>query len=310
MDKNKIVTINGQRYDSLTGMPIQNTRPPVPAKIPIPAMGIHKTAQKSQTLVRRATKKPVATPASRPNRLQGRSMDIARNGKITKFAPHPVKPVVKATPPADIPAVAHPAVAKAHAQHIKKQKNVALATPQSSKNIKEQAITEAMGKPAVKVSKKSFFKRNPKFVNMFTVGAVIVLLGAYLTYLNIPSWSVRVAAGQAGIDATYPEYRPDGYSIDGPVTYNDGQVMINFMANTGTSKFSLKQSKSSWDSSAVLDNIVRKKVGDKYITSQERGLTIYTYNGNAAWVNAGILYTIEGDAPLSSAQIRRIATSL
>jgi len=126
----------------------------------------------------------------------------------------------------------------------------------------------------------------------------------------MPSWSVHVAAGQAGIDATYPEYRPDGYSLDGPVTYNDGQVTIDFAANTGSSKFSLKQSKSSLDSSAVLDSIVHKKVGDKYITNQERGLTIYTYDGNATWVNAGILYSIDGNAPLSSEQIRRIATSL
>jgi hypothetical protein len=60
----------------------------------------------------------------------------------------------------------------------------------------------------------------------------------------------------------------------------------------------------------VLDNYVKEKAGDNYITYNERGLTIYTYNSNAAWVNNGVLYTIDGDAPLSSDQIRRIATSL
>ena len=138
----------------------------------------------------------------------------------------------------------------------------------------------------------------------------MVLVGGYLTYMNLPVLSVKIAATQAGINATYPDYRPDGYKIDGPVSFTSGQVTINFVANTGTSRFSIKQSKSTWDSSAVLDNVVRPAVGEKYITNQEQGLTIYTYNGNATWVNGGILYNIQGDAPLSGDQLRHIATSL
>ncbi len=309
MDKNKIVTINGQRYDAHTGMPLQNTKVAVPAARALTAAGVHGMLQKSQTLVRRATKKPIVSPLGRPNRLPGRSMDIARSVKISKFAPHPVKIAPKAAPMPDIRPAVHPTISKINRLRVAKRTVVTPKTPQLAKDIKQEAITAALSKPAAKAPKKSFFKRNPRFMNIFTISAVIVILGAYFTYLNLPSWSVRVAAGQAGIDATYPEYRPDGYSLNGPVTFADGQVVINFMANTGTNKFSLKESKSSWDSSAVLDN-VRKKVGEKYITNQERGLTIYTYNGNAAWVNAGILYVIDGNAPLSSEQIRRIATSL
>ena len=39
----------------------------------------------------------------------------------------------------------------------------------------------------------------------------------------MPTLSVRVAASQAGIDASYPSYRPDGYALNGPVTYGDGR---------------------------------------------------------------------------------------
>lgn len=60
----------------------------------------------------------------------------------------------------------------------------------------------------------------------------------------------------------------------------------------------------------MLDNVVRPASGDNYIITQERGLTMYAFDGNAAWVNGGILYTIESDAALSGDQIRRIATSL
>lgn len=310
MDKTKIVTINGQRYDAHTGMPINPAKPLQDTAKATSAAGIHGAPQKSQTLVRRATKKPIASPASRPTRTPGRSMDIARSGKISRFAPHPVKLTAKVAPIPDTPAAIHPSIRKINKFHAAKQTSVTLQPPKLAKDIKQEAIAAALAKPIVKATKKSFFKRNPHFINIFSISVVIIILGGYFTYLNIPNWSVHVAAGQAGINATYPEYRPDGYSLDGPVTFNDGQVTIDFAANTGSSKFSLKQSKSSLDSSAVLDSIVRKKVGDKYITNQERGLTIYTYDGNATWVNAGILYSIEGNAPLSSEQIRRIATSL
>ena len=48
----------------------------------------------------------------------------------------------------------------------------------------------------------------------------------------------------------------------------------------------------------------------KYATYNDAGLTIYTYGTDAAWVNGGVLYTVEGSANLSNEQIRRIATSL
>lgn len=306
MSKSSIVTINGKRYDAVTGLPVAGSKPAVKLK-PTHSAAVHAQAQRSQTLNRRVTKKPVAS--AKPLHKPGRSMDIARSNKIARFAPHPVapaKPAVTAQP--DIPARQHPIAAKAHAAHATPAKPVMAA--KTAQTIKEEAIVAALAQPPVKVPKKSFFNRHPRMVTIITAGLVVAILGAYLTYVNLPSLSVRIASAQAGIDATYPEYRPDGYSLNGPVTFSDGEVTISFVANTGSTTFTIKQSQSSWDSSAVLDNIVKPKAGDKYITSQERGLTIYTYSGNAAWVNAGILYTIEGDAPLSGEQIRRIATSL
>jgi Tfp pilus assembly protein FimV len=305
MDKPKTVTINGQRYDAVTGMPVATAPKRVVDKNPTQSNQIHRTPQRSQTLVRRAAKKPTA-----PIKGPGRSMDIARSTKIARFAPHPVapKPVVTSKP--DIAARTHPVAAKAHV--AQQQRHVANTKPVSktAQTIKEDAIVAALATPPPKPIKKSFFKRHPRFISVGSIIAIVALLGGYLTYVNMPGLSVRVASAQAGIEASYPDYRPDGYSLNGPVTFSDGEVTMKFVANTGSSSFTLTQEKSSWDSSAVLNNIVKDAAGDKYITSQERGLTIYTYSGNAAWVNAGILYTIEGDAPLSGEQIRRIATSL
>jgi len=137
----------------------------------------------------------------------------------------------------------------------------------------------------------------------------LLLLAGYLTYINLPNISMRVAATRAGIAANYPNYNPDGYHFAGPITYQPGEVNISFKSNTNERGFSIKQKSSSWDSQAVLDNYVSKQTGT-YLTYQERGLTIYSYGNHAAWVNGGLLYTIDGDAPLSSDQLLHIATSM
>lgn len=307
MEKNKTVTINGQRYDAQTGMRIAPTRTTDSPIKKVSSSSVHAATQKSRTLIRRVAKKPVK-PSARPTKTAGRTMDIARSSKITRFAPRTVQPQAKTTKESpDLPPANHPIVSRALSNH----KPVAAPPAQkSAKEIKEQAITEALAKPTVKHRKKSFLKRHPRALSILSLSVAIALIGAYLTYVNMPNLSVRIASSRAGIEAQYPDYRPDGYKLDGPVTFSDGEVTINFKANTGSNKFTLKQTKSSWDSSAVLDNIVRKKAGEQYLTSQENGITIFSYNGNAAWVNGGILYTIEGNAPLSSDQIRRIATSL
>jgi len=302
MNKDKIVIINGKKYDAVTGLPHTE---PTPPKKPVHATGVHAAPARSQTLVRRVIKKPV--PARKP----GHTMDIAKSHAISRFAPHPVVAKKQVAPVSrDIPATRHPILTRARLSQGFKQATTVKKAPPTPREIKDQAITAALAAPKPKTQKKKFFKRHTKLVTILSISIVVAVAVAYIVYLNMPALSVRVAAAQAGINATYPQYQPDGYSLDGPVTFTDGAVSIHFIANTGSKKFDITQAKSSWDSTAVLDNIVTKAAGQNYITNQEQGLTIYTYNGNAAWVNGGILYTITGDAPLSGDQIGQIATSL
>ena len=308
MSKESIVTINGQQYDSLTGLPILGTTADTHAKKMTPAGSIHNSLQRSKTLIRRVTKKPSPISNHRPKH-PGQTMDIARSSKVARFAPHPVVAApVAAVSSRDLPVAAHPLLSRV--SQLNTKRNAVSVPTKSSQDIKNDAITAALAKPPVKTKRKHFFNRHPRALTIIIASIVVVLVGGYLTYVNMPGLSVRVAAAQAGINATYPQYVPDGYSINGPVTYSDSQVTINFVANTGTSKFTLKQAKSTWDSTAVLNDIVIPKSGQQYITNQEQGLTIYTYSGDAAWVNGGILYTIDGNAPLSGDQIRQIATSM
>jgi len=240
-----------------------------------------------------------------------RSMDISRSNTVKHFAPRIVDTVDKKITQAvsDIRHMQHPLTKKVEQRRQSTISNSNINQTMSLKEIKERSINEAIQKPVVKESKPNFFKKHLKFINIFSISLAALLIIACMLYLFMPNISVRIASAQAKINATFPEYRPDGYRINGPVVFSNGEVVINFKSNTNDSKFAIKQSKSSWDSSAVR-NKVNKDSGGEFITTEEKGLTIYTYNGNAAWVNRGILYSIEGNAALSGDQIRRIATSL
>ncbi len=310
----KTITINGKLYDTHTGMPLDESTPveqtaeqSSPKRSPLHhSQSIHSTPQKSHTLNRRVVKKSHTAPIKTPQV----SVAQPKNSQITRFAAHPsdVKPRIMS----DIGPTIHPHVLKAN-QKLQAQKQPAATPQKSARVIKEEAIKEALAKSPSKTDKPEKTKRTrkiPRFASFASAALAVLLLGGYFTYLNMPNLSVRVAAAQAGINASYPEYRPDGYSLKGPIGYSEGQVSMKFAANAGPQNYTVSQAKSGWDSSAVLDNYVKAKAGDNYITYNERGLTIYTFDGNAAWVNGGILYTISGDAPLSSDQIRRIAVSM
>lgn len=308
MIKSKIVTINGKKYDTTTGLPISETLRNNPSRTMHSVTAVHSISQKSQSLYSRATKMPVHLTKASINKIS-RSMDIARSKSISHFARQLESPTPARKPKQnDIGPVKHPLAASVEKKTLKKGLPPKFV-PKTDKQIKEEAIAEALSKPAVKDVKKGFFKRHKKFINIFSVCTVLVIVAAYLTYVNLPNLSVRVAGAQAGINATFPEYHPDGYSVSGPITYADGQVNINFQANTGSFQFVITQKKTNWDSTALQEK-VNKETSGAFITNEKNGLTIFTYNGNATWVNGGILYTISGNAPLRSDQILHIATSL
>lgn len=288
MKDDKIVIINGKRYR----MPAEGTPRPV--------------VQTSQS-----------------NRSTARRMDFARSKHITHFGqkkpiqkPEVAKPVsdnlVAKKTTNDIAPTRHPLASKVDG--IREQAKIMSAQLNPIKPaqiIKNEAIAAAMEK-SVPVEKPTKSKSHPKRKLFFIASAslVLMLIAGFLMYNFIPNLSVHIACARSGVDASFPEYRPDGYSLSGPVSFSDGEVSIKFHANTGKTHFVIKQTKSSWDSTAVKNMVVKNAGDDTVVTTEERGLTIFTYDGNAAWVNGGILYTITGDAPLSNDQLRRIATSM
>lgn len=339
-----VIFINGRHYDAATGLPIADApvsprpqarptisdvapamphqhEPVIPASARqnitrhAPVAGVHTTPQRSQTLRRETVKRPVGQHEAVITRQHRERIVVAKSPAITKFADRPqsrtiahtvaTAPVAPHTPPPIVAHVHKTVAAKKAATSPAKKAAV------SSSHLKQQLIREKLA--SIDTDKKprqhTVKRRRSRSMSVATACIALVAFAGYLTYLNMPSLSVRVAAAQAGIDASFPEYRPDGYRFDGPIAYAPGEISMKFRSNTDSRSYEITQTNSSWDSQAVLDNYVTKKT-ESYLTYSEQGLTIYTFAGEAAWVNGGVLYTIEGDAPLTSQQVLRIAGSM
>ena len=334
---NKKVSINGTIYDAETGKILRAERSAdVQDATSRRAVDIHARPQRSQTLQRRyvnktksingikACAKPAAhvTPSATPRvapRIAApphtQSHPAIQKHRAVKATPAHAQTRVSAQQTApDIAPMQHTMV---QAVEQKRQANAAEQTRVvlPSRVIKQQAIESATKQMKPRSERKEIkqpkkYSKFRQFVSTASVALAVMLLGAYFTYLNMPALSTRVAAAQAGINATYPGYQPAGYTLNGPVAYDKGSVTMKFASNGSSETFTLAQTKSNWDSSAVLENYVKPAAGRKYSTATINGLTIDTYNSNAAWVNGGILYTVQGSAQLAPDQIERLAASL
>lgn len=239
---------------------------------------------------------------------------------ISRFAPHPAAVAPRVNHPTDLGPMPHraatqPAARKATVRKLPLTSMHRETVHTPARVLKNQAIDEALAKAPAHGSRKPVKSHRPRSRHTRRLGLVtgslaILLFGAYFTYLSMPVLSTRVAAAQAGINASYPGYHPDGYSLNGPVAYSQGHVSMRFASNGGGQQFTLAQTHSDWDSGALLTDYVQPKAGDSFTSNRSGGLTIYTFGDDAAWVNGGILYTISGNASLTPQQISRIASSM
>lgn len=190
----------------------------------------------------------------------------------------------------------------------------------TAEEIKSQAIAKALQNASQLTSQEEVVKEKKKKTTkvhfgwgrvMLALGCAVtaVLLIVYFVNLNAPDFSLKVAAMETGIDASYPAYVPRDYSLS-DITSESGKVVMNFIGGSD-SKFTLIEEASSWDSNALLSNYVKKEYGENYTLIRENGLTIYISDNGACWVNGGILYKIiDRTGSLTKKQIRSIAVSL
>ena len=200
-------------------------------------------------------------------------------------------------------------------QRMAAKKEQPVVQKETAQQMKETAIEKALAtasrtKKQERESTRIHFGFKRVLLAM-ACAAVCVFAIVYFVNLNAPNISLKVAAMQSGIEATYPTFVPREYSISN-ITSEDGKVTMVFKHSEDEAKgFILIEEKSSWDSNALLNNFVRYEYGDDYTSVREQGLTIYISSSDAAWVNGGIVYKIKAPVnTLTKKQIKSIAVSL
>lgn len=337
MVKKNYVVINGRAYNTVTGMVMKDVdvqtivakKEQAVSKRGTSVARLHSVhIQKSTTLNRRHVKQPQRVPLAA--KVEKPRVAVEQHVAVKKFATPP--PAVKAPQRIAInrPAEAHPVVRRAQQRplsvdnRLRKDRRPPIAvnipattpqkienpTPKTAKELKNEAIEKALSNEITNNKKAHRQKKRSglRWLNTFSVGFAVMLLGGYLTYLSMPNISIKMAAVQSGIDAKYPGYKPDGYALNGPIKFKSGEVSMRYAYADGSSAYTITQQKSNWNSSAVKEFFSEKHKSPN--TTMIDGLTVYSGGREAAWVNGGILYQISGDANLSSDQIQKIAASL
>jgi hypothetical protein len=298
----------------------------------------HHQPQKGKTLMRRAVHKPnvsikpkikatipseiapasvktIAKPLAKKMSVahidparEIRSLGVQKNQQVRRFQPAPT--VRRHHSSAFVPAVASRPAAFAPTRPVAPtddiRRPVHQAAPQPHHtDIFEAAMASATShqQPAPVPS-----RRRTKMVSILAGVAAFLIMGGFLTYLNMPGLQMQFAAMKVGFNADLPTYKPAGYALKGGVKNEDGRVSVSF--RSGDSGYTVTQQASDWNSQTLLENFVAVNASS-HQTIQSQGRTIYIYNGsNAAWVDGGVRYEVSGNAPLSADDIVKLATSI
>ena len=281
------------------------------------ASASHHRVQKSTTLNRKYVRKPfsaeVGTDAALESVAKRREDDLKRRQALAEKINRERLAALKNGKSLDSAPVIEP---KPLSATIEKS----LATPakdeSSAKAIKDSAIKNALRSvssldadaPAPTISSTRTFGAKKLLLALGCAAAAVGII-SYFVSVNTPDLSVRVAAMQSGIEATYPSYVPRGYSLTDIVS-EEGKLTMTFSSSDNTS-FVLTQEKSAWDNETLESSFAKVTWGSNYTSVREQGITIYIAGSDAAWVNGGIFYKIDASGNnLTKKQIKSIVTSL
>ena len=369
MQNQKIIILNGRKYDALTGKPIGGSlsdivapeksdpskqifsptssskprfiddfapklnhitpRPPVKASesSESPQHHAHHHAQnikrelaKSKTLMRKPLKKPMLvspsivhptkkTPyISRGNPILSRSnyTDSFRHSIINRTQEIKQKATEAiATISADPPITA----TNIHERNIKKIEST------SEDQLFQQAATTAVSETAKTKKKKK--KKLFRIRNLYILSGVIL----FLAILATSGWYFKYdleldyANLKTGMHGSFPNYVPLGYKIDKfGYSKSSGTPSINFQYHPSNGllpdNLYISETSSTLDNGGLVQTDIGPVSGEKYTTLSVNGLSVYHYNNQYAWLNAGILYILTNQTGLNQSTVLKIINSI
>jgi len=276
-------------------------------------------AMKSTKIKETANKKvSLSSKASRAaDKVAKSSAKVINRAKPTASTTKPASKIAAKKPVAR-PAASRPAVKSTAKRPVARPASRTTAHPTATSLDQDQALRRALrsvaamdDEPEARPAKSPVRRKGNvrRFALAFVCAVVCVGAVTYFVSTSIPDISVRVAAMQTGVEASYPSYVPRDYSLKG-ISSESGKIIITFEGPEHAS-FTLTEEKSSWDSTTLLRNYVEPTWKGNYTSTHEQGITIYVSGSNAAWVNGGVLYKINSTgASLTNKQLRNIVTSM
>lgn len=319
----KPVSIDGFAKAKTKVAPSSRQVTPAKARRPDRSKTLMRHAMAKPTIATKTTEKP-ANPApqtskhSLPTQMseerRHRAEKVAKSPAISRYSQRSTAPVPKKVvahmpvqaPPKEAPAPAAPPMPAA-ATPAPSQSAAASFTNAMAHARSHEQQSPARDKAHHRAAKK--MGTSSKFVSFGAAALAVLLLIGFVGYQNIPNFQMRMAAARAGFNASVP-VTPSGFSMSRNVQASPGQVVVSFRSNTDDRAFEITQKESDWTSESLLTNYVS---ANKYAyqTYEDKGRTIYLYNGNnATWVNGGVWYEIKGSSSLNSDQLVQIADSL
>lgn len=292
------------------------------------AQHVHQKTQRSHTLMRNAVTKPdVSKPlpgntASRATnhvmtRLS-RAKSVSQHAEVARFghlAKNTHRLVVGEVLPRRHTKPTQPANTKAVALAHAAPGTVTNASHQQLERLLDHALAKADAHKQARHRPTGFWShlKGPRWLTVSVSLFIMLLVGGFLAWHNIPQFSMKIAMLRAHITGSVPGYTPSGFSLKGPIRYADGTVRLDFKANAdNTRAFTIQQEASNWDSTSLAANAVPANA--QVQTSQVNGKKVYIYSHgdkkSATWVNDGTRTTIEDKANLNADQILKIAEGL
>lgn len=182
-------------------------------------------------------------------------------------------------------------------------------TPQQPKqthtqDIFEAAIAHAAShlEPAPKIK-----RHHSRWLHAAVIAVVFFGVGGAVMWANKANIEVHFASMRAGFHVVVPSYAPDGYTLTGNVTTNNGKATLDY--RSGDAAYTVSEQASTWDSATLQSSTVALQKSPQVM--QTAGRTVYLYgNGDAMWVDGGVLYNLVANGSLSNAEIANLTASL
>lgn len=313
--KNKVSRLKSKTpfisMDGIVRLPVMaKVRPASRSKHPKRVVhNVHRQTQRSKTLMRR-----IVSRAQRKVKIQKNPIKkhlVGRNplreARFKQTSQHPKVKHFGFFSQAYKRRVLSRGKARLIANSSKGSHSLALATPMpsvatsSSHQRLERLLDYALAR--ADAHKKALKKRRrgpakllqilPKWLNITILILIVGGAAGFYIWRNVPTASLKLAGSAANVQASMPEYVPEGFSLAGPAKAENGVVSLTYKSiDNSLAALVLKEQASNQDSDSVVAN--NSSARSQIQSSQVNGVAVNVIsdgNSNTAYCSSnGTLY--------------------